>query len=168
MKKTITLVLLFILALSITGASPTPHFTLNAGGSALIYEKSLYYSARTGIEIGFLSYKIKALTISIPIEVNYITESTTKSGLLSPSYFKNAVGVEALLSGDKIGGGLGVYYGYEEFPGESALMKYLEGRATFQIILSPVFSIMLPLSYTYTPLGSEISLTTALRISDEL
>ncbi len=168
MKKTITLVLLFILALSITGASPTPRFTLSVGGSGLIYEKTAYYSIRTGIEIGFLSYKIKALTISIPIEVNYITESTTKSGLLSPSYFKNAVGIEALLSGKKIGGGLGVYYGYEEFPGESALMKYLEGRATFQIILSPVFSIMLPLSYTYTPLGSEISLTTALRISDEL
>ncbi len=171
MKKLILLILAIFVLLPLS-ARYSPSFTLNAGVNTLFYKNSTsletYYSVRTGFEVSLISYKIDCVTLSIPVSVSNMTRSTTKGGLLSPSYFKNGIGFEALVERDRIGGSLALFYGYEHFTEMRGIMKYIETRAGFHLNLASYLSLVVPLSWTYTPEGNEVGLSVALRIGGEI
>ncbi len=167
MKKIITIILA-LLVLSSLSAAYSPSYTIRTGGSLLSYEKERYYSLASSFDLSLLSYKFKCVTVSIPISVTYVTKSTEKNGLLSPSYFRNEAGVEIQLDNNKIGGSLGFYYGYEDYREQYAILTCLEGRASFLWILDKYITLCVPFTYTYTPAGNEFSLTLGLKIGGEV
>lgn len=166
MKRLILFTLaLFVLLPIFAGYSPS--LTLNAGANTLFYAGDTYYSVRTGVELSLISYRIKSVTLSVPVSIANMTRSRSSSGLLSPSYFKYGVGFEALLEGI-IGGSIALIYGYEHFTEERAVMKYIETRAGLNVILSSYLSLVVPVSWTYTPEGSEASLSVSLKVGGEI
>ncbi len=167
MKKIITIVLM-LLMLSSLFAAYSPSYTICTGPSLLSYEKERYYSLASSFDLSLLSYKFKCVTFSIPLSVTYVTKSTENKGLLSPAYFRNEVGVEIALDNDKIGGSLAFFYGYEDYKEIYAVMKCVEGRASFLWILDKYITLCIPFTYTYTPAGNEFSLTFGLRIGGEI
>lgn len=167
MKKITLSAILLFLTLSILSASFSPTVTLKSGINALIYDKKPYYANESGIEIGFISYRIKDVTLSLPLSVAYLTKSTESNYLFSPQHMKTAVGLEALYDNRKIGGSLSFFYGCEDFIDEKAVMKYMEGRLALHIILTDYLTLFIPVSYTYTAQGGEFSLLLGLRIGGE-
>ena len=123
---------------------------------------------RTRVDISLLSYRIDIVTISLPLTISHVSESTSSKSLLSPEHYKNGVGLEVLLSNERIGGSLAVYYGYEHFTDENAMMRYIEVELSPEVILEKHIAVVLPLSYTYTPEGNEYSLSLGVRIGGEL
>lgn len=167
MKRLILFTLaLFVLLPIFAGYSPS--LTLNAGANTLFYSGDTYYSVRTGLELNLISYRIKSVTLSVPVSIANMTRSRSSSGLLSPSYFKYGVGFEALFESGIIGGSIALLYGYEHFTEERAVMKYIETRAGLHVILSSYLSLVVPVSWTYTPEGSEASLSVSLKVGGEI
>lgn len=167
MKRITFLCLLFLVLFPLT-AGYAPSVTLYTGANALIYEGECYYSLKMGLEAAPLSFRMGYLTLSLPVSVSQMTRSIEKDGLMSNTYYKNGIGLEALLDNRTLGGSLALFYGYERFPEEYALMKYIEVRAGFHFIPASFFCVILPVSWTYTPLGSEVTAAIALRIGGEL
>lgn len=165
--KRITLIILLLLPLSFLSASFSPSVTIMSGVNTLWHEKNRYYSMENGIEIGILSYKIKSITLTLPIDVSHVTKSTENASLFSPQYTKASLGFEAALDNRRIGGSIAFFYGYEDFIEEKALMKYMEGRVAFHVILTKYLTLFIPVSYIYTPQGNEMSFRLALRIGGE-
>lgn len=164
MKK-LTVLLLTLMILMPIGAKYSPSFTISGGIDSLDFR---YQSMRTRVDISLLSYRIDIVTISLPLTISHISESTSSKSLLSPEHYKNGVGLEVLLSNERIGGSLAVYYGYEHFTDENAMMRYIEVELSPEVILEKHIAIVLPLSYTYTPEGNEYSLSLGVRIGGEL
>lgn len=167
MKKLIFLILALFVLLPLS-AGYSPSVTLNAGVNTLFYGSDTYYSVRTGVEISIISYRIKFLTLSVPVSISNLTRSRSSSSLLSPSYIKNGAGLEVLLDNGHIGGSIAALFGYEHFTETRAIMKYMELRAGLCVILSPYLSLIVPVSWTYTPQGSEASLSLALKVGGEI
>lgn len=164
MKK-LTVLLLTLMILMPIGAKYSPSFTISGGIDSLDFR---YQSMRTRVDISLLSYRIDIVTISLPLTISHISESTSSKSLLSPEHYKNGVGLEVLLSNERIGGSLAVYYGYEHFTDENAMMRYIEVELSPEVILEKHIAVVLPLSYTYTPEGNEYSLSLGVRIGGEL
>ena len=164
MKK-LTVLLLTLMILMPIGAKYSPSFTISGGIDSLDFR---YQSMRTRVDISLLSYRIDIVTISLPLTISHVSESTSSKSLLSPEHYKNGVGLEVLLSNERIGGSLAVYYGYEHFTDENAMMRYIEVELSPEVILEKHIAIVLPLSYTYTPEGNEYSLSLGVRIGGEL
>ena len=164
MKK-LTVLLLTLMILMPIGAKYSPSFTISGGIDSLDFR---YQSMRTRVDISLLSYRIDIVTISLPLTISHVSESTSSKSLLSPEHYKNGVGLEVLLSNERIGGSLAVYYGYEHFTDENAMMRYIEVELSPEVILEKHIAVMLPLSYTYTPEGNEYSLSLGVRIGGEL
>ena len=164
MKK-LTVLLLTLMILMPIGAKYSPSFTISGGIDSLDFR---YQSMRTRVDISLLSYRIDIVTISLPLTISHVSESTSSKSLLSPEHYKNGVGLEVLLSNERIGGSLAIYYGYEHFTDENAMMRYIEVELSPEVILEKHIAIVLPLSYTYTPEGNEYSLSLGVRIGGEL
>ena len=164
MKK-LTVLLLTLMILMPIGAKYSPSFTISGGIDSLDFR---YQSMRTRVDISLLSYRIDIVTISLPLTISHISESTSSKSLLSPEHYKNGVGLEVLLSNERIGGSLALYYGYEHFTDENAMMRYIEVELSPEVILEKHIAVVLPLSYTYTPEGNEYSLSLGVRIGGEL
>ena len=164
MKK-LTVLLLTLMILMPIGAKYSPSFTISGGIDSLDFR---YQSMRTRVDISLLSYRIDIVTISLPLTISHVSESTSSKSLLSPEHYKNGVGLEVLLSNERIGGSLAVYYGYEHFTDENAMMRYIEVELSPEVILEKHIAVVLPLSYTYTPEGNEYSLSLGVRIGGEL
>ena len=164
MKK-LTVLLLTLMILMPIGAKYSPSFTISGGIDSLDFR---YQSMRTRVDISLLSYRIDIVTISLPLTISHISESTSSKSLLSPEHYKNGVGLEVLLSNERIGGSLAIYYGYEHFTDENAMMRYIEVELSPEVILEKHIAVVLPLSYTYTPEGNEYSLSLGVRIGGEL
>ncbi len=167
MKKLIFLLLVLVILFPL-GAKYSPSFTLNAGFDTLFYNSNAYPSLRAGLELSPVSYRINRVTFSIPLSINYVRESLSRGGLLSPSFYKNGVGIEVLLDNNRYGGSIAVFYGYEHYREERALMKYIEARAGFHLLLDSHISLFVPVSYTYTPSGDEVSISLGVRIGGEI
>ncbi len=163
--KRLTVLLLTLMILMPLGAKYSPSFTLSGGIDSLDFR---YQSMRTRVDVSLLSYRIDKVTISLPLTISHVSESTSTKSLLSPEHYKNGVGLEVLLSNERIGGSLAVYYGYEHFTDENAMMRYIEVELTPEVILEKHIAVVLPLSYTYTPEGNEYSLSLGVRIGGEL
>ncbi len=163
--KRLTVLLLTLMILMPLGAKYSPSFTLSGGIESLDFR---YQSMRTRVDVSLLSYRIDKVTISLPLTISHVSESTSTKSLLSPEHYKNGVGLEVLLSNERIGGSLAVYYGYEHFTDENAMMRYIEVELTPEVILEKHIAVVLPLSYTYTPEGNEYSLSLGVRIGGEL
>ena len=163
--KRLTVLLLTLMILMPIGAKYSPSFTISGGIDSLDFR---YQSMRTRVDISLLSYRIDIVTISLPLTISHISESTSSKSLLSPEHYKNGVGLEVLLSNERIGGSLAVYYGYEHFTDENAMMRYIEVELSPEVILEKHIAVVLPLSYTYTPEGNEYSLSLGVRIGGEL
>ena len=164
MKK-LTVLLLTLMILMPIGAKYSPSFTISGGIDSLDFR---YQSMRTRVDISLLSYRIDIVTISLPLTISHVSESTSSKSLLSPEHYKNGVGLEVLLSNERIGGSLAIYYGYEHFTDENAMMRYIEVELSPEVILEKHIAVVLPLSYTYTPEGNEYSLSLGVRIGGEL
>ncbi len=167
MKKIIVFFLL-LTTLFTLGASFYPSFTIKAGGSALIYEKNYYPLFSAGIEISILSYRWGNVTLSLPLSVSHNPKSLERKGLLVPQFFKSGIGVEILLDNRKFGGSIASFFGYEEYTDIKAIIKYVEARLSLHYIVNNYFSFLLPMSYTYTPDGTEVTASFALRIGGEI
>lgn len=167
MKKLIILILSLLILFPL-GAKYSPSFTLNTGFDTLFYNSNAYPSLRAGLELSPVSYRVKSVTLSVPLSISYVGESLSSSGLLSPSFYKNGIGIEVLLDNNRYGGSIAVFYGYEHYREERALMKYIEARAGFHLLLDSHISLFAPVSYTYTPSGDEISISLGLRIGGEI
>ena len=163
--KRLTVLLLTLMILMPIGAKYSPSFTISGGIDSLDFR---YQSMRTRVDISLLSYRIDIVTISLPLTISHVSESTSSKGLLSPEHYKNGAGLEVLLSNERIGGSLAVYYGYENFTDENAMMRYIEVELSPEVILEKHIAVVLPLSYTYTPEGNEYSLSLGVRIGGEL
>lgn len=167
MKRiSISAVLLF-LTLSILSAAFSPTVTIKSGANALIYEKKQYYALESSLELGFISFRINNVTLSLPLSLAHVTKSTEINYLFSPQYTKASVGFEAALDNRKVGGSLAFFFGYEDFMDEKAVMKYMLGRAALHIILTDYLTLFIPFSYTYTAEGVAFSLLIGLRIGGE-
>lgn len=167
MKRILLMTILLAVLLPLS-AGFSPSLTLQGGAETLFYKENAYLSGEAGIDVSLLGYKFGCVTISLPLSVNYVTKSLSSASLLSPSYFKNGIGLEGLVETGKRGYSLAVYYGYEKFNSENALQKYIMVRAGFHVILNDYLSLVLPLSYTYTPSGSEAAFSIALRTGGEI
>ncbi len=171
MKRLTFLILALLLMLPLS-AWYAPSFTVGCGVNTLILDKDAYQSVRTGLELGLVGIKIESFTLSIPLTIAHVTKSMENRGLLSPSFFKASIGVEGLvedlIEGDNFGASIALYLGYEDYTDEKAVMLYLEGRVAAHLRISKYFSLMVPVSYTYTPEGNEISVSLALRIGGDI
>ncbi len=167
MKKLITIILT-LLVLSSLSAAYSPSYTIRTGPSLLSYENERYYSLASSFDLSLLSYKFKCVTFSIPISITYVTKSTEKRGLLSPSYFRNEAGIEIAIDNNKVGASLAFLYGYEDYKDQYAILKCLEGRASFLYVLDKYITLCIPFTYTYTPSGNEYSLSFGLKIGGEI
>lgn len=166
--KKLIIILVVLLTLFPLCAKYSPSLTMTEGADMLIYSGSAYSSLKAALELNPVSWKTGALTLSLPLSLCYVTESLSSDGLLSPPHWKNGIGFEALIDNGKWGGSIAVFYGYEHYREERAIMKYIEARAGFHMLFSPHISLILPLSYTYTSLGDEVSLSLGLRIGGEI
>ncbi len=167
MKRLTFLILALLLMLPLS-AWYAPSFTVGCGVNTLILDKEAYQSVRTGLELGLVGIKIESFTLSIPLTIAHVTKSIENRGLLSPSFFKASIGAEGLVEGDRFGGSIALYLGYEDYTDEKAVMLYLEGRVAAHLRISKYFSLMVPVSYTYTPEGNEVSVSLALRIGGDI
>ena len=167
MKRLFVLILLVLLSLPLFSWY-APSFVLGCGVNALPLESGTYCSLKTGLELSIAGIRIKSFTLSLPLAVSFVAASNEIKGLLSPSFFKVSIGVEGLYEGKRLGGALALFYGYEDYTEEKAVMLYLEARLAILYKVSEYFSLMLPLSYTYTPEGREISGGFAVRVGGEL
>ncbi len=163
--KRLTVLLLTLMILLPLGAEYSPSFSLSGGVESLSFR---YHSMRTRVDVSLLSYTAGIVTISLPVTVSYVAESNTVKGLVSPAHYKNGFGLEVLISSSKFGLSSAVYYGYEHFTAENAMMRYLEIEASPIWKLGGHTALLLPLSYTYTPEGNEYSLSLRIRIGGEL
>ncbi len=163
--KRLTVLLLALMILLPLGAKFSPSFSVSGGIESLDLR---YHSVRTRLDISALSYTAGIVTISLPLAVSYITQSNAVKGLVSPVHYKNGIGIEAALSNERYGASAAVYYGYEHFTAENAMMRYLEVEASPILRLGKYTALLLPFSYTYTPEGNEYSLSLRLRIGGEL
>ncbi len=163
--KRLTVLLLTLMILLPLGAKYSPSFSLSGGVESLSFR---YHSMRGRVDVSILSYTAGILTISLPVTVSYAAESNAVKGLVSPAHYKNGLGLEVLLSGSRFGLSSAVYYGYEHFTAENAMMRYLEIEASPIMKLTDHTALLLPLSYTYTPEGNEYSLSLRIRIGGEL
>lgn len=166
--KRLFILILVLLTLSSLSASFSPSFTLKTGADTLIYDKSCYPQLSAGIEISIPSYRVGPVTLSIPVSIVHNTASKSRKGLLVPSFFKNGIGVEITLDNRKIGGGIAFFYGYEDYSDINAVLKYMEGRISFHFIVNEYFSLLLPVSWTYTPDGNEVTAVLGIRIGGEI
>lgn len=167
MKRLIFLILALLIVLPLS-AWYAPSFTVGCGVNTLIVDRETYHSVRTGLELGLVGIKIKSFTLSVPLTIAHVTKSDENRGLLSPSFFKASIGVEGLIEGERIGASVALYLGYEDYTDEMAVMLYLEGRIAAHYRIAKYFSLMVPVSYTYTPEGNEVSVSLALRIGGDL
>ena len=167
MKRLTFLILALLLVLPLS-AWYAPSFTVGCGVNTLILDNEAYQSVKTGLELGLVGIKIKSFTLSVPLTIAHVTKSRENRGLLSPSFFKASIGVEGLVEGERIGASAAVYYGYEDYTDAKAVMLYLEGRIAAHYRISKYFSLMVPVSYTYTPEGNEVSVSLAVRIGGDL
>ncbi len=171
MKRLTFLILALLLVLPLS-AWYAPSFTVGCGVNTLVLDKKAYQSVKTGLELGLVGIKIKSFTLSVPLTIAHVTKSMENKGLLSPSFFKASIGIEGLLEGlvegERIGASAALYYGYEDYTDEKAVMLYLEGRVAAHYRISKYFSLMVPVSYTYTPEGNEVSVSLAVRIGGDL
>ncbi len=164
MKRLTVLILALIILLPLN-AGYSPSFTVSGGIESLDFK---YNSMRTRVDISLLSFNVNIVTLSLPLSISRVSESTTNKGLLSPEHYKNGIGLEILLAGEKAGGSASFYYGYEHFTDENAMMRYMEAEIAAHLILEKHIQIVMPLSYTYTPEGNEYSLSLAVRIGGEI
>ena len=167
MKRLTFLILALLLVLPLS-AWYAPSFTVGCGVNTLILDNEAYQSVKTGLELGLVGIKIECFTLSVPLTIAHITKSIENNGLLSPSFFKASIGIEGLLEDEGIGASAALYYGYEDYTDEKAVMLYLEGRVAVHFRISKYFSLMVPVSYTYTPEGNEVSVSLAVRIGGDL
>lgn len=163
--KRLTVLLLTLMILLPLGAKYSPSFSLSGGVESLGFR---YHSMRGRVDVSLLSYTVGIVTISLPVTVSYVAESNSVKGLVSPAHYKNGVGLEVALSSERYGLSSALYYGYEHFTAENAMMRYLEIEASPILILGEHTALLLPLSYTYTPEGNEYSLSLRVRIGGEL
>lgn len=163
--KRLTVLLLTLMILLPLGAKYSPSFSLSGGVESLGFR---YHSIRGRVDVSVLSYTAGIVTVSLPVTVSYVAESNAVKGLVSPVHYKNGIGLDIAISNAKAGASAAVYYGYEYFTAENAMMRYIEIEASPILILGEHTALLLPFSYTYTPEGNEYSLSLRVRIGGEI
>ena len=168
MKRLIIFIILISTMLSLN-ARYSPYFSFDGGYVSSFVEDENYSSFSSRLIMAPLSYRIKRLSLAIPLSFSYVTHSSENNALRIPEYYKKGIGIELTYHfQNSLSLSSSFNVGIEDYIEQKAILHYYEAIVSFDILLSPYLSLSLPFSYTYTPESRQLMLGLALKIGGEI